>query len=293
MPNFWSNTTQSIQEILVGPRTVDTELEEKCVEFKEVVMFSNNIIKIINNKISFLTESIKYYTEMINDLKSIPSYFKDYKDDFITIINYYTSNKELSIKLLFEIKKELQSFTDLMKGVNLIEQKLEDSYKKRKDYNHYDEKLEDLYSKFKKMQVDEKKKEDCSKLQEYIDKNELKFEKVTKDYIEINKSCYKAINNFISSREPGGVLLLKESIDGEFEFLSKTSSEIEKLKDLSINLKLNCDSRMFKLNAKIYDPYKFYKLYRRQSKSVPQNNLNLDPNEIFYDFQNTFSSSNK
>ena len=32
MPNFWSQTTQSIYELFNGPRTVDTEFEEKQKE---------------------------------------------------------------------------------------------------------------------------------------------------------------------------------------------------------------------------------------------------------------------
>jgi hypothetical protein len=154
MPNFWTKTSQKISEAFSGPRTRDTEFDQKVEEFKNVERGVNTMKQYILSFLNY-TQTLKAFSrDMNNSIKGVYE---------------LTSPFALVAKEIYEAHLDLEKFHDnwcnkvsvLQKEVNdwhLLFADVKNQLTKRdtlrKTYDHYDEKLEKLYrtkqDKFKK-----------------------------------------------------------------------------------------------------------------------------------------------
>jgi hypothetical protein len=145
MPNFWTKTSQKISEAFSGPRTKDTEFDQKAEEFKNVERG--------------VTTMKQFILSFLNYTQTIKSFARDMN---MAVKSLYELNSPFAIiaKDVYEAHLDLEKFHDsfcnkvavLQKEVNdwhLLFVDIKDQLAKRdtlrKTYDHYDEKLEKLY----------------------------------------------------------------------------------------------------------------------------------------------------
>jgi hypothetical protein len=154
MPNFWTKTSQKISEAFSGPRTKDTEFDQKVEEFKQVERGVNTMKTFILSFLNYTQTTKAFAREMNSAIKGV-----------------YELNSPFAMiaKDIYEAHLDLEKFHDtfcnkvavLQKEVNdwhLLFSDVKNQLTKRdslrKTYDHYDEKLEKLYKtkqeKFKK-----------------------------------------------------------------------------------------------------------------------------------------------
>ena len=200
MPNLWTKTTQKLQEIFNGPRSKDVEFENKINEYK---IFYQGLInlKCLLESLPNIFNSIKLFSTDISQVLKIlytkDSPYKEHSDFSSEVHNEIVSHVE-TFKL--NVSKLVPSMIDLVKGDEIISQKLKVREEKRKDYDHYDEKLVGLYAKLKKDKAKMSKKEE-DELHDKISRNEAKYKEATDKYLEQSTYCFKVIQNFIDTRE--------------------------------------------------------------------------------------------
>ncbi len=100
MPSIWSNAKQAIMEILTGPRTVDTDFNEKLTELNDMVHIIENIIRIYHN-FHYHTEGLKKISEDVSCLKLIYSENNIYSgiiNDLIKSFNTIEDNYDNLVK---------------------------------------------------------------------------------------------------------------------------------------------------------------------------------------------------
>jgi hypothetical protein len=100
MPSIWSNAKQAIMEILTGPRTVDTEFNDKLNELKDMVHTVENIIRIYHN-FHYHTEGLKKVSVDISCLKLIYPESNPYSNIINDLINSFKHLEDNYDKLVY------------------------------------------------------------------------------------------------------------------------------------------------------------------------------------------------
>lgn len=144
MPNFWTKTTQSLYEAFKGPRTVDTEYNNKVAELKGIV----NQMKLISNTVKSFPQKLLGFKDFCSDI--CQNTLRCYPSEII----YHETITEIAEAHKKMIEK-YQSCSQVLGGLsiastewNKIFTEVKDCIKKREEarkiHDHYDKKMEGL-----------------------------------------------------------------------------------------------------------------------------------------------------
>lgn len=169
MPNFWSTATQSIYECFCGPRTRDTEFDEKVEETKRIISEVNSIKKTILELPSRIAPMMEFCQKLYAGVSTV------YNEQNA----FYPLTSELS-KTHKDMEKAFSNCCNSIGCLSQINGEWEKLYSElssylprreeaRKCYDHYDEKMEQL--------VKDRNNKLAKRQQENIDEVE-KFDRV-------------------------------------------------------------------------------------------------------------------
>lgn len=250
MPNFWSSTTQTFQEIFSGPKSKDKLIEFKKKEFEDESKIVFFIEKTFEKYIDYLKYSNKLFEEIKQDVSqfSFPETFLDYKDCFLYYSQYINQTIEFNNSLIFNLYHKKGEFEEMQKGYTLLNTQLEENEKYRKTYDHYNDKLDQMILKNEKMRK-EQSIEEVKKYEEKIEKNKIKFEKALLEYINSNNKIYSLLNSSISTREVKIIIYINDF----FNQINMKEVSISITKIISDAKKI-CEKRTNLYMESIYDP---------------------------------------
>ena len=280
MPNFWSQTTQSIYELFNGPRTVDTEFEEKQKELKasiESMGIINQTVKNFSNQ----TQGLRNFCQNVyNNLTKSYSrnsvyypFIADLAETHKKVENAYNICSETLKNIQIKNVEWDKIFNDVQNGL----QKREEA---RKIYDHYDEKMEKLVKErneklAKKIQEDEK---DIAK----FNRNDGKYKKAASDFISLSNYTYRRIQDLLDMRYQMLNPLICAMVNAEKQFFDSCSSFFQKFD--GSNQKFFGLDRGFQKTPINYDPTK----HIRAAKLLQGVNVNMLPqvkNKAKYSYQ--------
>ena len=144
MPNFWSTTTQKIYECLYGPKTRDTEFDEKVEELNNMI----GIIKQLRDTITGFPARTNGIQRTCHDLYTNLSVC--YADntvygEFVRDVCNAHKDIEFAYKSCADSIGALQSLvTEWDKQYNEVQTNLKRRDESREIYDHYDKKMEEL-----------------------------------------------------------------------------------------------------------------------------------------------------
>ena len=144
MPNFWSTTTQKIYECLYGPRTRDTEFDQKVEELNAMIALIKQIKETITHFPSRTSGIQKTCHDLYSNLSACYSdnniyseFIRDVCDAHRNIENAYNSCAQT-------IGALSQMSTEWDKQYNEVQENLKRREEAREIYDHYDKKMEEL-----------------------------------------------------------------------------------------------------------------------------------------------------
>ena len=281
MPNFWSTTMQKIYEAFNGPRTRDTEFDEKVNEVKQVIKAMTNTTNLIRNFPSRTGGIRSLCQELVNNLliiyKDKGTIFSEFANDVITCHR----NIEKAYLSCCEVLQNCQVLnSEWDKLFNEVKQNMTKREEARQIYDHYDEKMEKLVKErneklAKKIQEDEK---DIAK----FNRNDGKYKKAASDFISLSNYTYRRIQDLLDMRYQMLNPLICAMVNAEKQFFDSCSSFFQKFD--GSNQKFFGLDRGFQKTPINYDPTK----HIRAAKLLQGVNVNMLPqvkNKAKYSYQ--------
>ena len=199
MPNFWSTTMQKIYEAFNGPRTRDTEFDQKVNEVKQVIKAMTNTTNLIRNFPSRTGGIRSLCQELVNNLliiyKDKGTIFSEFANDVITTHR----NIEKAYLSCCEVLQNCQVLnSEWDKLFNEVKQNMTKREEARQIYDHYDEKMEKLV-KERNEKLAKKEQEDIKDIEKF-DRNDGKYKRAANDYINLSSYTYKLMQNLLDFR---------------------------------------------------------------------------------------------
>lgn len=273
MPNFWSSTTQTFQELLLGPKLKDKILELKKHEYEDLSKVMSFLEKTFEKYIDYLKCSNKLLEEIKENAYefNFPDTFIDYKDCFIYYCKYINEKIEFNNSFILNLHKKKIEFEEMQKGYSLFNSQFEENDKYRKTFNHYNEKLDQMLLKIEKMRK-EQPIEDVKKYEQRVKKNELKYEEALTNYINSNNKIYSLLNDVIYKREKKIIIFINDMIN---QIQTERDKTVVLIKKTMSNVKNIFKERMKIYKKSEYDPMNSICDNRKTSlnKSINQSSI--------------------
>lgn len=144
MPNFWSTTTQKIYEVLYGPRTRDTEFDQKVEELHVTIGQIKQVRDTIKNFPSRTSGIQKTCRDLYTHLQACYAENTVYAEFLKDIVEAH-KNVECAYSSCAETINALQQMTtDWDKLHAEVQENLQRRESAREVYDHYDSKMEGL-----------------------------------------------------------------------------------------------------------------------------------------------------
>ena len=287
MPNFWSQTTQSIYELFNGPRTVDTEFEEKQKELKasiESMGIINQTVKNFSNQ----TQGLRNFCQNVyNNLTKSYSknsvyypFIADLAETHKKVENAYNICSETLKNIQIKNVEWDKIFNDVQNGL----QKREEA---RKIYDHYDEKMEKLVK--ERNEKLQKKIDENIKDIEKFERNDGKYKRAASDFIQLSNYSYNKMQELLDIKYKMLNPLICTLVNEEKKFFDSCSSFFDKFDNASQKLfgldkgfqktPINYDATKYIRAAKLLQGVNIGNLPQIKKKTFSATNIqNLDEN---------------
>lgn len=261
MPNLWSRTSQTIQELFKGPRSRDIEFDNKLEEYKTFYKGLLELKNVIINAAGYFS-GIKTFG--LNVSSSLIGLYSGSENELKDFIKHCTNVHDEFGNHLEKFKEKMKSLNskidDMLEGDKVIEEKIEKRNEARKTYDHYDEKLDEMYKESVNKATDKSFKEK-------IERNEIKYKEATDKYLSESLDCYKVIHSFISSREKELGPLLITLMTEERNLFYSVASSIKKLDGFE-KVILGALQKKGQNDIITYDPEKYLRRGNLQYESM-------------------------
>ena len=234
MPNFWTQTTQAIYELFNGPRTVDTEFEEKQAELKAAITSMSQITNLITN---FQSQTSGLQSFCQNLYTNLPKAYSGNSIYIPFIVDLCDTHKKIEYAylnccaVLKNIQIKNQEWDNLYNEVRSAMEKREES---RKIYDHYDEKMEKLVK--ERNEKLQKRIEENSKDIEKFERNDGKYKRAANDFIQLSNYCYNKMQELLDLKYKILNPLICTFVNEEKKFFDSCSSFFNKFDNASQKL---------------------------------------------------------
>lgn len=246
MPNFWTKTTQKIDEAFKGPRTIDIEFDSLIKEMNDVEKGMIIFKQLLINIKSISTSYKLYFSNIAEALLNI---YSKYSPFYNLIENILEIHKQLEIRCdLYtqSIMRLLPKTTEWSNFFHQVKHPLENREKARKVYDHYDAKMESLYRHNNKK----------NKKGNYVERNQDKLCQSALKYAEMSEEAYHVLSDIMNRRYEMINPVLLELLIEEREFLKNEGEISMKLNDIEEQFSLVQKSVMLYVR-KDYNPGKY------------------------------------
>jgi len=269
MPNFWSNAMQKIYEAFNGPRTRDTEFDQKVNEVKQVIKAMTNTTNLIRNFPSRTSGIRSLCQELVNNLliiyKDKGIIFSEFANDVITTHR----NIEKAYLSCCEVLQNCQVLnSEWDKLFNEVKQNMAKREEARQVYDHYDEKMEKLV-KERNEKLAKKEQEDIKDIEKF-DRNDGKYKRAANDYINLSSYTFKLMQNLLDFRYKLINPMVATLVQEEKKFFDNCQKFFFKFENILV--KINALSNGFIPTKIEYDPRKHIRATRLLN-GVNVNNL--------------------
>jgi hypothetical protein len=234
MPNFWTQTTQAIYELFNGPRTVDTEFEEKQAELKAAITSMSQITNLITNFQSQTSGLQSFCQNLYTNLPKAYSGNSVYTPFIVDLCNSHKNIENAYLNCCNALKTlqiSNQEWDNLFNEVKSALQKREES---RKIYDHYDEKMEKLVK--ERNEKLQKRIEENSKDIEKFERNDGKYKRAANDFIQLSNYCYNKMQELLDLKYKILNPLICTFVNEEKKFFDSCSSFFNKFDNASQKL---------------------------------------------------------
>ncbi len=229
MPNFWTQTTQAIYELFNGPRTVDTEFEEKQTELKGAISSMSYVSNLIQNFQSQTSGIRNFCQNLYTNLPKAYSGNSVYTPFIVDLCNSHKNIENAYLNCCNALKTlqiSNQEWDNLFNEVKSALQKREES---RKIYDHYDEKMEKLVKdRNEKLQ---KRIEENPKDIEKFERNDGKYKRAASDFIQLSNYCYRKMQELLDMKYKILNPLISSFVSEEKKFFDSCSFFMNKFEN--------------------------------------------------------------
>ena len=248
MPNFWTKAGQFISEAISDNKTKDEDYQLLCNQMIKTESGINSLKNILKNYNSYSDPFCKYIKTM-ND-----SLYQLYKDSpLITEIEQINFKHELILNDMDNIGKIITKLYSKTSEWDTIFEKAKELKKvreeKRKNFDHYEQKL-------LKIEGDQNKKKNT----DLLVRNQEKYSKALKEYLEISEKSFEVIKNSIKLSWELANPILGELFISEKNLFEKISSHLTDFGNITNDFQEIMDKTFNPENVeeteKFYDPKK-------------------------------------
>ena len=248
MPNFWTKAGQFISEAISDNKTKDEDYQLLCNQMIKTESGINSLKNILKNYNAFSDPFCKYIKTMNDSLYQI------YKDSpLITDIEHINFKHELILKEMDNIGKIITKLYSKTSEWDTIFEKAKELKKvreeKRKNFDHYEQKL-------LKIEGDQNKKKNT----DLLIRNQEKYSKALKEYLEISEKSFEVIKNSIKLSWELANPILGELFISEKNLFEKISSHLTDFGNVTKDFQEIMDKTFNPENVeeieKFYDPKK-------------------------------------
>ena len=276
MPNFWTKAGQFISEAITQNKTTDEDYQYLCNQMIKTESGINSLKSILKSFNIYFEPFCKYIKTLNDALNQI------YKDTpLISEIELITTNHELILKDIDNLGKIISKLYSKTSEWDTIFEKAKEVKKvreeKRKNFDHYEQKL-------LKIEGDQNKKKNT----ELLIRNQEKYSKALKEYIDISEKSFEVIQNSMKlswelSNPIIGELFLSEKnlfekISSHLVDFSNVTSDFKKVMDKTFNPENKLEGE------KYYDPKKSI----RSKTLMIRESENFNKEHVFVRNTNTF-----
>ena len=248
MPNLWTKAGQFITDAITQNKTIDKEYQYICNQMIKTETGINSLKNILKS-FNIYSEPFYKYIKSLND-----ALFQIYKDSPLIIqISQIISNHELILKDIDNLGKKIAKLYSKTSEFDTIFEKAKEIRKvkeeRRKNFVHYEQKL-------LKIEGDQNKKKNT----ELLIRNQEKYSKALKEFLEISEKSFEVISNSIKlswelTNPIIGELCLSEkklfeNISSHLTNFGNVTSVLEEIMNKSFNPENQDESE------KYYDPKK-------------------------------------
>lgn len=254
MPNFWTKAGQFISEAITNKKTTDVEYTLLCNQMIKTETGINSLKNLLKNFSSYLEPFNKYIRTLNDALNQV------YKDSPLkTQFEHYIHLHELILKDFDNLGKTINKLYSKTSEWNTIFVQAKEIKKqreeKRKNFDHYSQKLV-------KIEGDPNKKKNL----ELVQRNQEKYDKALKEYLEISEKSFVVTQNSIKLGWELANPIVAELLMSEKDLYEKITFHLNELDDVATNLE-NIMNQAFnseeseEIQKKLsYDPKKSIKI---------------------------------
>ena len=272
MPNFWTKAGRFISETILNNKTTDGEYTLLLNQMIKAETGINSLKSLLKNFNSYIEPFNKYIKTLNDALNQI------YKDSPLKAeFEHYTYLHELILKDFDNLGKIINKLYSKTSEWNTIFVQAKEIRKvreeKRKNFDHYEQKLV-------KIEGDPNKKKNT----ELVKRNQEKYDKALKEYLEISAKSFEVTQNSIklswelANPIVGEILMsekdLYEKITFHLKDLDNVTSDLESIMNKAFNSE---NSEEIQKKAS-YDPKKSIRIKKLMNRN--EENFNYQHNFI-------------
>lgn len=272
MPNFWTKAGRFISETILNNKTTDGEYTLLLNQMIKAETGINSLKSLLKNFNSYIEPFNKYIKTLNDALNQI------YKDSPLKAeFEHYTYLHELILKDFDNLGKIINKLYSKTSEWNTIFVQAKEIRKvreeKRKNFDHYEQKLV-------KIEGDPNKKKNT----ELVKRNQEKYDKALKEYLEISAKSFEVTQNSIklswelANPIVGEILMsekdLYEKIAFHLKDLDNVTSDLESIMNKAFNSE---NSEEIQKKAS-YDPKKSIRIKKLMKRN--EENFNYQHNFI-------------
>lgn len=272
MPNFWTKAGRFISETILNNKTTDGEYTLLLNQMIKAETGINSLKSLLKNFNSYIEPFNKYIKTLNDALNQI------YKDSPLKAeFEHYTYLHELILKDFDNLGKIINKLYSKTSEWNTIFVQAKEIRKvreeKRKNFDHYEQKLV-------KIEGDPNKKKNT----ELVKRNQEKYDKALKEYLEISAKSFEVTQNSIklswelANPIVGEILMsekdLYEKIAFHLKDLDNVTSDLESI----MNKAFNSDNSEEIQKKASYDPKKSIRIKKLMKRN--EENFNYQHNFI-------------
>ncbi len=299
MPNFWRKAGQFISEAILNNKTTDEDYQYFFNQMLKTEAGINSLKGILKN-FSMYSEPFCKYIRTLND--ALTEIYKE--SPLICQIGQITTNHAFILKDVDYLGKIISKLFSKTSEWDTIFEKAKQTQKvreeKRKNFDHYEQKL-------LKIEADPNKKKNT----ELLIRNQEKYSKALKEYIDISEKSFEYIQNSMKLSWELCNPIIGELFISEKNLFEKISSHLVGFTNVTADFKKVMDKTFNPENPlegeKYYDPKKSIRsktLMKRESENYINehvfirntNTFGKVPNERelnFYNIKDDFFNYNQ
>lgn len=280
MPNFWTKAGQFITEAISNNKTQDEDYKELCNQMIKTEYGINSLKNILKNFNTY-SEPFYRYIQTLNE-----ALIQIYKDSPLTIpIENITIKHGFILDDLDNLSKTISKLYSKTSEWDTIFEKAKEIQKireeKRKNFDHYEQKL-------LKIEGDQSKKKNT----ELLIRNQEKYSKALKEYLDISGKSFDVIKNSIKLSWELTNPIISELCSTEQIIFERFSIHLGDFGKTASNLEYAMKKAFNPENPKVvehnssYDPKKCIR-----SQTLMKRNDDTNYEHIFNRYTNTFGNT--